>query len=94
MFRDREDHDVFVNLMALQSFSTGTEILADAACSEGDYLNTGYCAWFLGHRQEAIRIFKEHVKNLHGKMDNDTRLFDLYGISHAERQMIADIYLS
>ena len=70
------------------------EILADAACNEGDYLNTGYCAWFLGHRQKAIQIFKEHVKNLHGKMDNDTRLFDLYGISHAERQMIADIYLS
>lgn len=33
MFRDREDHDVFVNLMALQSFSTGTEILADAEMS-------------------------------------------------------------
>ena len=33
MFRDREDHDVFVNLMALQSFSTRTEILADAEMS-------------------------------------------------------------
>jgi tetratricopeptide (TPR) repeat protein len=70
------------------------EILADAACNEGDYLNSGYCAWFLGHRQEAIRIFKEHVKNLHGNIVNDTRLFDLYGISHVERQMIEDIYLS
>ena len=33
MFRDREDHDMFVNTMALQSFSTGTEILADAEMS-------------------------------------------------------------
>lgn len=70
------------------------EILADPSCNEGDYLNSGYCSWFLGHRQEAIRIFKEHVKNLHGNIVNDTRLFDLYGISHVERQMIEDIYLS
>ena len=33
MFRSPEDHDVFVNLMALQSLSTGTEILADAEMS-------------------------------------------------------------
>ena len=33
MFRDREDHDVFINLMAIQSFSTGTELLADAEMS-------------------------------------------------------------
>ena len=33
MFRDREDHDMFINTMALQSFSSGTEILADAEMS-------------------------------------------------------------
>lgn len=33
MFRDAEDHDVFINLMALHSFSTGTEIMADAEMS-------------------------------------------------------------
>lgn len=33
MFRDEEDHGMFVNIMALQSYSTGTEILADAEMS-------------------------------------------------------------
>ena len=33
MFRDTEDHDAFINIMALQSFSTGTEIMADAEMS-------------------------------------------------------------
>ena len=33
LFRDIEDHDMFVNLMALQSFATGTELLADAEMS-------------------------------------------------------------
>ena len=33
MFRDQEDHGMFVNTMALQSFSTGAEVLADAEMS-------------------------------------------------------------
>lgn len=33
MFRDEEDHGVFVNLMALRAFATDTEILADAEMS-------------------------------------------------------------
>lgn len=33
LFRSPEDHDAFINIMALQSFSTGTEILADAEMS-------------------------------------------------------------
>ena len=33
MFRDEDDHGVFVNLMALRAFATDTEILADAEMS-------------------------------------------------------------
>ena len=33
MFRDLEDHDAFVNTMALQSYSSGTELMADAEMS-------------------------------------------------------------
>ena len=33
MFRDEEDHGMFVNLMALRGYSSGTEILVDAEMS-------------------------------------------------------------
>ncbi len=33
MFRDQQDHDMFVNIMALQSYSLATDILADAEMS-------------------------------------------------------------
>ncbi len=33
MFRDKEDHGTFVNIMALQSYATATELMADAEMS-------------------------------------------------------------
>lgn len=33
MFRDEEDHGMFVNLMALRSYSSGTEVVVDAEMS-------------------------------------------------------------
>lgn len=39
MFRDEEDHGVFVNLMALRGFAEQTELLADAEMSTHAHLN-------------------------------------------------------
>lgn len=39
MFRDSEDHGMFINLMALRAFDTGTELLADAEMSTHVHLN-------------------------------------------------------
>lgn len=39
MFRDDEDHGMFVNLMALRGFSHGTEILVDSEMSTHAHLN-------------------------------------------------------
>ena len=39
LFRDEEDHGMFVNLMALRSFSDNAEILVDAEMSTHVHLN-------------------------------------------------------
>lgn len=39
MFRSKEDHGTFVNLMALEGYRTGTEILSDAEMSNHVHIN-------------------------------------------------------
>ena len=50
MFRDEEDHGMFVNLMALRGFAHETEILVDAEMSTHAHLNVFSSApvWFAG----------------------------------------------
>ena len=39
MFRDEEDHGMFVNLMALRGYSSGTALVVDAEMSTHVHLN-------------------------------------------------------
>lgn len=50
MFRDEEDHGMFVNLMALRGFAHDTEILVDAEMSTHAHLNifSDVPVWFSG----------------------------------------------
>ena len=39
MFRDEEDHGTFINVMAIEAYRTGSEILCDAEMSNHTHIN-------------------------------------------------------
>ena len=65
-----------------------------------DYLNAGYCKWFLGQHSESIHLFKSFVaetgsEDSRGRIDSEFRkdrnIFDLNHISSTERKIIIDL---
>ena len=65
-----------------------------------DYLNAGYCKWFLGQHSESIHLFKSFVaetgsEDSRGRIDSEFRkdrnIVDLNHISSTERKIIIDL---
>lgn len=63
------------------------EILEGGEPNATDNLNAGYCAWFSGNLQEAVRLFRQ-VNGFATKLKNDEWLIDSYGISNAEKRIM------
>lgn len=63
------------------------EIMASDEKNGADYLNAGYCAWFSGNLQEAIKLLK-HVRFFKHKMLQDEWLLDSYDISDTDKRIM------
>ena len=77
MFRDEEDHGMFVNLMALPGFAQDTEILVDAEMSTHAHLNVFSNApvWFAG------RLRLSYTKYFNKKYGRNGRFGEKYTYS-------------
>ena len=77
MFRDEEDHGMFVNLMALRGFAHDTEILVDAEMSTHAHLNVFSDApvWFSG------RLRLSYTKYFNYKYGREGRFGEKYTYS-------------
>ena len=74
MFRDREDHGIFVNLMALRAFSMDTEILVDAEMSTHVHLGI-----FSGNPQQfAAALRMSYSKYFNRKYGRKGRIGEKY----------------
>lgn len=77
------------------------DILSANEKSAADYLNAGYCKWFNNDLKEAVKLFKEYMKNTEeqlndgkhidfmGKLEEDAALLDKYGIADVDRLIVA-----
>ena len=74
--------------------------LLDSSPAHIDYLNAGYCQWFLGNLQQAttnIRLFIRKMKedgetvNLKQEMDNDEYMLRSNGMSDVDKGILLDL---
>lgn len=77
-----------------------TKILADAPPKKEDYLNAGYCAWFMGDIAHAIELFRLFTNEDIDGRDNrllehvfseDHDIIHKYGITYPEIQLMIDL---
>ena len=93
MFRDEEDHGMFVNLMALRSFAEQTEILADAEMSTHVHLNifSGAPIHFASNLRLSYTRYFNRKYNRAGRLgQKNTFLLKVLGHVH---QMILENYI-
>jgi hypothetical protein len=93
MFRDEEDHGMFVNLMALRSFAEQTEILADAEMSTHVHLNifSGAPIHFASNLRLSYTRYFNRKYNRAGRLgQKNTFLLKVLGHVH---QMVLENYI-
>ncbi len=85
MFRDEEDYNAGVNLLALSLFKTGTSILADALMSNHIHLavqTEAVSAFVKSFRVSYNRFFNEKYKRTGALGNPNFFCFELRGIKH------------
>jgi len=93
LFRDEEDHGMFINLMALRSFADETEILADAEMSTHVHLNvfTDKPMHFASNLRMSYTRYFNKKYNRQGRMgQKNTYLLKVQGHVH---QMVLQNYV-
>ncbi|MBR6003051.1 MAG: hypothetical protein IK045_09360 [Bacteroidales bacterium] len=93
LFRDEEDHGMFVNLMALRGFSMNVEILADAEMSTHVHLNvfTECPAAFSGQLRSSYSRYFNHRWGRKGRFgEKGTYVMKVRGFHH---QMVLENYI-
>lgn len=77
------------------------EIIGADQTSAADYLNAGYCQWFLGNLQKAVELFKLYMKkageqprdgqriDFMRKLGEDASLLDAYNVPDVARHIVA-----
>ena len=74
-------------------------LLNSEETENGDWLNAGYCQWFMGKTNEAIRLFKIFTKSQSNAKDytidndftNDADILADHGINAIDIQLMADL---
>ncbi len=76
------------------------KLLASGKCMAADYLNAGYCKWFAGQLDVAVKYFREYRKGVAEEKDSlslvevfkgDAKLLSQYGIGDTDMKVLADI---
>ena len=93
MFRDEEDHGTFVNVMAIEAFRTGSELLSDAEMSNHVHLNalTDCPADFSGRTRMAYTKYFNRKYGRSGRFgEKGTYLLKVDGFNH---QLVLSNYI-
>ena len=93
LFRDREDHGYFINLMALRGFASETALLADAEMSNHIHLNvfTDNPADFGGRLRMSYTKYLNHKYGRKGRMgEPGLYILKVKGVNH---QIALDNYI-
>ena len=93
MFRDEEDHGTFVNVMAVEGFRTGSEILCDAEMSNHVHINalTDCPAVFAGRTRMAYTKYVNRKYGRNGRFgEKGTYLLKVDGFNH---QLVLSNYI-
>lgn len=93
MFRDQEDHGMFLNLMALRAYGNDTEILAEAEMATHCHINA-FTQWpirFAGACRMSYTKYFNHKYDRKGRMgEKYTFILKIDGFCH---QMVALSYI-
>ncbi|MBO5582106.1 MAG: hypothetical protein J5948_06325 [Bacteroidales bacterium] len=93
MFRDEEDHGMFVNVMAVEGFRTGTEIMSDAEMSNHVHINafTDCPAVFAGRTRMAYTKYVNRKYGRNGRFgEKGTYILKVDGFNH---QLVLSNYI-
>ena len=93
MFRDEEDHGMFVNLMALRGFAHDTEIMVDAEMSTHAHLNifSDVPVWFSGRLRLSYTKYFNYKYGRKGRFgEKYTYSLKVNGFYH---QMVVENYI-
>lgn len=93
MFRDEEDHNMMVNLMALRAFAADTEVVVDAEMSTHVHLNvfTNKPLAYAGALRMSYTKYFNHKYDRKGRMgEKYTYLLKVEGFNH---QMVLQNYI-
>ena len=74
-------------------------LLNSEETENGDWLNAGYCQWFMGNTNEAVRLFKTFTKSrsntkaygIDDEFANDADRLADHGINAIDMQLMADL---
>ena len=74
-------------------------LLNSEETENGDWLNAGYCQWFMGNTNEAVRLFKTFTKSrsntkaygIDDDFANDADILADHGINAIDMQLMADL---
>ena len=93
MFRDEEDHGMFVNVMAIEGFRTGTEIMSDAEMSNHVHINafTDCPTVFAGRTRMAYTKYFNRKYGRNGRFgEKGTYILKVDGFNH---QLVLSNYI-
>jgi len=93
MFRDKEDHGMFLNLLALRCFSDDTDLSADAEMSNHIHLNvfSSIPSFFAGHIRMSYTKYFNHKYGRKGRFgEKSTFIQKVEGYHH---QMVVQNYI-